>query len=163
MAREIAGMFFGILVAYATTFAMQPQAAGGGGEKPMRLGNFSVSLTVKDIAASRAFYEKLGFKKVFGDETKKMLILQNDQSTIGLFQGAFDKNTLTYNPGWDRTMATLPDFDDVRDIQKVLKAKGITPSMSADESSSGPAGIMITDPDGNPILIDQHVPGPKKK
>ena len=162
MAREIAGMFFGILVAYATTFAMQPQGASAGGEKPLRLGNFSVSLAVKDIAASRAFYEKLGFKKVFGDESKRLLILQNDQSTIGLFQGAFEKNTLTYNPGWDRTMATLADFDDVRDIQKALKQKGITPSMTADESSSGPAGLMITDPDGNPILIDQHVPRPRK-
>ena len=163
MTREIAGMFFGILVAYASSFAMHPQGASTGGEKPLRLGNFSVSLNVKDIAASRAFYEKLGFKKVFGDEAKKMLILQNDQSTIGLFQGAFERNSLTYNPGWDRTMATLPDFDDVREIQKALKAKGITPSMTADESSSGPAGLMITDPDGNPILIDQHVASPKKK
>jgi catechol 2,3-dioxygenase-like lactoylglutathione lyase family enzyme len=163
MTREIAGMFFGILVAYATSFAVQKPSGGSSGDKPLRLGNFSVSLNVKDIAASRAFYEKLGFKKVFGDESKKLLILQNDQSTIGLFQGAFERNSLTYNPGWDRTMATLPDFDDVREIQKALKAKGLTLTMTADESSTGPAGLALTDPDGNPILIDQHVPSPKKK
>ncbi|MCC6676684.1 MAG: VOC family protein [Phycisphaerales bacterium] len=128
----------------------------------MRLGNFSVSLTVKDIAASRAFYEKLGFRAIAGDQAKNWLILQNDTSTIGLFQGMFNRNTLTFNPGWDRSSQTLPDFDDVRDIQRTLKARGLTPAPEADESSAGPASFMLIDPDGNPILIDQHVPAPKK-
>lgn len=126
-----------------------------------RLGNFSVSLAVKDIAASRGFYEKLGFRKVAGDGTG-YLIMQNDASTIGLFQGMFDKNILTYNPGWDRTCATLSEFDDVREIQKVLKSRGLTLTVSADESTTGPASVMLVDPDGNQILLDQHVPSPKR-
>ena len=128
----------------------------------MRLGNFSVSLAVKDIAASRAFYEKLGFKATFGDQKQNWLILQNETSTIGLFQGMLPKNTLTFNPGWNRKGETLPDFDDVRDIQKKLKAQGLALDASADESSTGPASLMLKDPDGNPILVDQHVPKPKK-
>ncbi len=128
----------------------------------MRLGNFSVSLAVKDIAASRAFYEKLGFRAIAGDQAKNWLILQNETSTIGLFQGMFNRNTLTFNPGWDRSSQTLPDFDDVRDIQRTLKARGLTPAPEADETSAGPASFMLIDPDGNPILIDQHVPAPKK-
>lgn len=128
----------------------------------MTLGNFSVSLAVKDLAASRAFYEKLGFRKVGGDPAKNWLILQNDTSTIGLFQGMFEKNMLTFNPGWDRTCATLPNFDDVRDIQRTLKSRGLAPAPAADESTSGPASLMLLDPDGNPILIDQHVPSPRK-
>jgi catechol 2,3-dioxygenase-like lactoylglutathione lyase family enzyme len=127
----------------------------------MRLGNFSVSLAVKNLAASRAFYEKLGFRQSGGD-AKKWIILQNETSTIGLFQGMLDKNSLTFNPGWDRTKATLPDFDDVRDIQKTLKSRGLTPVLAADESTTGPAFLTLVDPDGNPILIDQHVPSPKK-
>lgn len=127
----------------------------------MRLGNFSVSLAVKDLAASRAFYEKLGFRAI-GKSGKNWVILQNETSTIGLFQGMFDKNILTYNPGWDRNCATLPDFDDVREIQKRLKAQGITPSVAADETTKGPASLVIMDPDGNQILIDQHVPSPEK-
>jgi len=127
----------------------------------MRLGNFSVSLTVKDIAASRAFYEKLGFKVRGGNQAQNWLILQNDSATIGLFQGMFDKNMLTFNPGWDRTTATLADFEDVREIQRRLKAQGLTLTTSADEATTGPASLMLTDPDGNPILIDQHVPAPK--
>ena len=127
----------------------------------MRLGNFSVSLAVKDLAASRVFYEKLGFRMVGGD-AKTWLILQNETSTIGLFQGMFDKNLLTYNPGWDRTCATLPDFDDVRDIQRTLKGRGLALTTAADESSTGPASLMLVDPDGNPILIDQHVPSPRQ-
>ncbi|MBL8764274.1 MAG: VOC family protein [Phycisphaerae bacterium] len=129
----------------------------------MRLGNFSVSLTVKDIAASRAFYEKLGFKVVSGDQSKNWIVLQNEDTKIGLFQGMFPKNMLTFNPGWDSNKATLPDFVDVRDIQKELKARGLTPNPAipaADESASGPTYFMLTDPDGNPILIDQHVPRP---
>ena len=132
------------------------------GDAPLRLGNFSISLTVKDIAASRAFYEKLGFKVVAGDQAKKWLVLQNETANIGLFQGMFDKNSLTFNPGWDRTKATLPDFDDVREIQRTLVSKGLTLATKADESSTGPASLTLLDPDGNPILIDQHVPAPKK-
>jgi len=140
-------------------------AAKAGDDKKdaqLRLGNFSVSLTVKDIAASRAFYEKLGFKVCGGDQAKKWLVLQNETANIGLFQGMFDKNALTFNPGWDRTKATLPEFDDVREIQRTLLSKGLTLGTKADESSTGPASLTLTDPDGNPILIDQHVPAPKK-
>ena len=128
----------------------------------MQIGNFSVSLAVKDISASRAFYEKLGFQVIMGDQAKNWLILQNETSTIGLFQGMFSKNTLTFNPGWDREASTLPDFDDVRAIQRTLKSQGLTLATEADESTSGPASLMVLDPDGNPILIDQHVPSPKK-
>lgn len=126
----------------------------------MKLGNFSVSLAVKDIAASRAFYEKLGFVVVSGDQSKNWLVLKNEETKIGLFQGMFPTNTLTFNPGWDSSKATLAEFTDVRDIQKALKAKGITPNPAADESSTGPAFFMIMDPDGNPILVDQHVAKP---
>ncbi len=126
----------------------------------MRLGNFSVSLAVKDLAASRAFYEKLGFRKVGGEPAQNWLILQNDTATIGLFQGMFDRNTLTFNPGWDRSGGTLPDFDDVRELQRVLKSRALTLASQADESTSGPASLMLLDPDGNPILLDQHVPSP---
>ena len=128
----------------------------------MQLGNFSISLAVKDIAASRAFYEKLGFKMVSGDQSKNWIVLQNETTKIGLFQGMFERNMLTFNPGWDSNKGTLADFEDVRDIQKALKAHGLTPAPAADESTSGPAYLMLTDPDGNPILIDQHVPSPNK-
>ena len=132
------------------------------GDAHLRLGNFSVSLTVKDIAASRTFYEKLGFRQCGGDQAKKWLVLQNETATIGLFQGMFEKNSLTFNPGWDRSKKTLPDFDDVREIQRTLVSKGLTLATKADESSTGPAYLTLLDPDGNPILIDQHVPAPKK-
>jgi catechol 2,3-dioxygenase-like lactoylglutathione lyase family enzyme len=133
------------------------------GDRQMQLGNFSVSLAVKDIAASRAFYEKLGFRQIAGDQAQNWLILQNSTSTIGLFQGPqYTTNMLTFNPGWDRTGSTLPDFDDVRDIQRTLKGRGLVPTAAADESSTGPASMVLTDPDGNPILIDQHVPKPRK-
>lgn len=131
-------------------------------EAPLPLGNFSVSLAVKDLAASRAFYEKLGFKVVGGNQAQNWLVLQNQTSTIGLFQGMFEKNILTYNPGWDRERKTPADFQDVREIQKVLKSRGLTLTTSADESTSGPASFTLSDPDGNLILIDQHVPSPKK-
>lgn len=133
-----------------------------GEENTMRLGNFSVSLAVKDIAASRAFYEKLGFKVVGGNQAQNWLILQNDASTLGLFQGMFSGNLLTFNPGWDRHCNTLPDFDDVREIQRRLKSQGVAPATEADEATSGPASLTLTDPDGNQILIDQHVPRPEK-
>ncbi len=134
------------------------------GDTAMQLGNFSVSLAVKDLAASRAFYEKLGFTMTNGDG-KKWIVLQNEATTIGLFQGMFDKNMLTFNPGWNNKKETLAQFEDVREIQKKLKASGLTPNPAADESTTGPAFLMLTDPDGNPILIDQHVasPGVQKK
>ncbi|MBX7104847.1 MAG: VOC family protein [Gemmataceae bacterium] len=128
----------------------------------MRLGNFSVSLAVKDLAASRAFYENLGFRAIGGNPAHNWLILQNETSTIGLFQGMFEKNVLTFNPGWDRACNTLGDFDDVRDIQRDLKARGMTLATQADESTTGPASLMVIDPDGNPVLIDQHVPSAGK-
>ena len=128
------------------------------GDAKLRLGNFSVSLTVKDIAKSREFYEKLGFKVFGGEQAQKWLILQNETATIGLFQGKFDKNILTFNPGWDRSAKALPEFDDVREIQKTLKAKGLKLTTEADEASAGVASLTLTDPDGNLILIDQHVP-----
>lgn len=132
-----------------------PRAAA---ERQIQLGNFSVSLAVKDLAASKAFYEKLGFKQVAGSQAQNWLILQNSTGTIGLFHGPqYTKNMLTFNPGWDRNMATLAAFDDVREIQKALKDRGLVPMVSADEGSTGPASILLTDPDGNPILIDQHV------
>jgi catechol 2,3-dioxygenase-like lactoylglutathione lyase family enzyme len=132
------------------------------GDPSIQLGNFSVSLTVKDIAASRAFYEKLGFQVVAGDQSKNWIVLQNGNARVGLFQGMFPKNTLTFNPGWDGDKNALTDFQDVRELQKTLKARGLTPSPAADESTTGPAYLMIIDPDGNPILLDQHVPSPKK-
>ena len=128
----------------------------------MRLGNFSVSLAVKDLGASRAFYEKLGFKATMGQEKQKWLIMQNETSTIGLFQGMFEKNGLTFNPGWDRTGKPLSSFQDVREIQRELKAAGLTLKTEADEKTNGPAFIALVDPDGNSIAIDQHVPAPGK-
>ena len=129
----------------------------------MQLGTFSISLAVKDINASKEFYEKLGFKAVGGDVKRNYLILQNETSSIGLFQGMFEKNTLTYNPGWDRNCNTLAEYQDVRDIQQELKKRGLTPVVAADESTSGPAFLTLVDPDGNPVLIDQHVPRPSRK
>lgn len=122
----------------------------------MELGNFSVSLAVKDLKVSRDFYENLGFTTFGGDETQNWLIMQNGNATIGLFQGMFDKNILTFNPGWDNKGQNVDPFTDVRELQKQLKAKGITMQVQADESSTGPASFVIVDPDGNPILVDQH-------
>jgi len=122
----------------------------------MKLGAFSVSLAVKDLATSRDFYEKLGFEKFGGDPAHNYLIMKNGDHVIGLFQGMFEKNMLTFNPGWDQSCGELAEFTDVRDLQKQLKDLGILIDMAADESTEGPASLMITDPDGNPILIDQH-------
>ncbi len=127
----------------------------------MRLGNFSISLAVKDLGISRAFYEKLGFKVVAGNGTNYS-IMQNQTSTIGLFQGMFEGNILTFNPGWDHTCATLAEFDDVREIQRSLKSQGLTLATQADEASTGPASLTLVDPDGNMILLDQHVAQAKK-
>jgi len=123
----------------------------------MELGAFSISLTVKDIEASRAFYEKFGFKPFAGDATKHWLILKNGPHVIGLFQGMFERNTLTFNPGWDSNAANLSKFTDIRELQRELKAKGVKFMTEADETSTGPASFAIMDPDGNPILVDQHV------
>lgn len=123
----------------------------------MDLGNFSVSLAVKDLSASREFYEKLGFEVLGGDANQGWLIMKSPSCVIGLFQGMLERNTLTFNPGWDATGQTLDTFTDVREIQKKLKADGVTIVSEADETKSGPASCIVIDPDGNPILIDQHV------
>ncbi len=123
----------------------------------MELGAFSISLAVKDIEASREFYEKLGFEIFGGDASQNWLIMKNGDSTIGLFQGMFEKNTLTFNPGWDNDAHVLDSFTDVREIQRQLKEKGIELVSEADESTTGPASLIAIDPDGNPILVDQHI------
>ena len=122
----------------------------------MQLGNFSVSLAVKDIETSRRFYEKFGFVVFMGDASSGWLILKNGEVVIGLFQGVFDKNTLTFNPGWDGNAEPLEQFTDVRELQRRLKAQGVALAAEADESTTGPAHFMAIDPDGNPILVDQH-------
>ena len=123
----------------------------------MNLGAFSISLSVKDLEASRTFYEKLGFEVVGGDAAQNWLILRNSGHTIGLFQGMFEDNILTFNPGWDGEAKALEFFTDIRDLQKELKAGGLRLETEADETTTGPASITLLDPDGNSILIDQHV------
>lgn len=123
----------------------------------MELGAFSVSLTVKDLAASKAFYQKLGFSVFAGEESQNWLIMKNGAHAIGLFQGMFERNTLTFNPGWTGDAQPLDTFTDVRELQRRLKAAGVAFVTEADESTTGPASFVVTDPDGNPILIDQHV------
>jgi len=123
----------------------------------MKLGTFSLSLAVKDLQASKAFYEKLGFTKFHGEESQNWLIMKNGETVIGFFQGMFPDNTLTFNPGWDGNAQPLDNFEDIRDIQKSLKAAGVELLSEVDENGSGPASITMLDPDGNPILIDQHV------
>jgi catechol 2,3-dioxygenase-like lactoylglutathione lyase family enzyme len=133
-----------------------PSTAQTQGAKNMKLGAFSISLNVKDLAVSKAFYENLGFKVLAGDMKKNYLIMKNENALIGLFHGMFKSNILTFNPGWDETGNNTAAFDDVRDIQKELKGKGIKLDTEVDEKTSGPAGFVLTDPDGNAILIDQH-------
>ncbi len=123
----------------------------------MQLGAFSVSLAVKDIEASKQFYETLGFTVFHGDPAQNWLILKNGDTVIGLFQGMFENNILTFNPGWNQNAETLSDFTDVRELQRQLKAQGVTMITEADESTTGPASFVIVDPDGNTILVDQHV------
>ena len=123
----------------------------------MDLGNFSISLAVKDIEASKLFYEKLGFTVFMGDQSQNWLIMKNGDHAIGLFQGMFEENILTFNPGWDSNAQKLESFTDVRDLQRQLKAQGIAFQIEADETSSGPASFVVVDPDGNPILVDQHI------
>jgi predicted lactoylglutathione lyase len=123
----------------------------------MKLGAFSVSLAVKDLKASKTFYENLGFSVFAGEMERNYLIMKNGNSLIGLFQGMFENNILTFNPGWDESANQLDSYDDVREIQKHLKSKGVKLENEADESGSGPANMVVIDPDGNAILIDQHV------
>lgn len=123
----------------------------------MNLGAFSISLAVEDIGASKEFYEKLGFDVIGGDASQNWLIMKNGDHAIGLFQGMFEKNTLTFNPGWDSNAGELDTFTDVRELQRQLKAQGVELLSEADESTTGPASFIAEDPDGNPILVDQHV------
>ena len=123
----------------------------------MQLGALSISLAVKDLEASRAFYEKFGFKAFAGDPAQNWLILKNGDHVIGLFQGMFEKNMLTFNPGWNQDAQSLASFTDIRELQRQLKAQGVALVSEADESTTGPASFVAVDPDGNPILVDQHV------
>jgi len=123
----------------------------------MELGAFSISLAVKDIHASKAFYEKLGFKEFFGELSQNWLIMKNGDHVVGLFQGMFENNIMTFNPGWDRNAQKLDTFTDVRELQRHLKAQGLELISEADESTTGPGSFMLVDPDGNTILVDQHV------
>lgn len=123
----------------------------------MELGAFSISLAVKDLGASKVFYEKVGFEVFHGDESQNWLIMKNGDHTIGLFQGMFEKNILTFNPGWDSDARELDTYTDVRELQRQLKEQGVEFISEVDEATRGPASFMIEDPDGNPILVDQHV------
>lgn len=166
----MASVTLGVVVGVAAVFGggmlvgMGGGWGGGGGERlhaaeggAMELGNFSLSLAVKEIGVSRAFYEKLGFVQIGGDATQGWVIMQSGTTTIGLFQGMFERNMLTFNPGWNHKGEKLEAFTDVRELQRALIAKGIEPNLRADEGSTGPASFVIEDPDGNPILFDQHV------
>lgn len=126
----------------------------------MRLGAFSISLNVTDVVASQAFYSKLGFAPIGGDVEQGWLILRNGACVLGLFQGMIERNTLTFNPGWDQGAQPIEDFDDIREMQAALKADGMSISAEADPEGSGPDSLLLIDPDGNPILIDQHVDRP---
>lgn len=128
----------------------------------MKLGTFSVCLTVKDIRASKAFYEKLDFKEVAGDVKKRWVVMQNETTKIALFQGLLERTTLTFNPGVDYQRQTLKDFQDVRELQHILKERGLKLTTEADEKGDGPASFTLADPDGNPIYFDQGVPRPKR-
>ena len=149
-------------IAINATAATETQSTPASEKKPMDLGNFSVSLNVKDIKASMAFYEKLDFKVVAGKLEQNWIVLQSGNARIGLFQGMFDKNIMTFNPGWNKDKETLKDFQDVRELQRTLKARGLTIAPEADETTEGPAYFKVTDPDGNTLLFDQHVPSPKR-
>lgn len=149
-------------LAAATLMTKLPNHKQDQQDQPVQLGNFSVSLSVKDIKASKAFYEKLDFKQVAGKLEQNWVVLQNGTTKIGLFQGMFEKNSLTFNPGWDHERKTPNDFQDVRELQRILKQRGVQLQSQADESTDGPAYFTLLDPDGNPILVDQHVPKPKR-
>jgi len=147
------------VVAAQTVQSPETKGDAKGGEQGMQLGVFSISLSVKDLEASRKFYEKFGFKPFAGagGASKKYLIMKNGDQLIGLFQGMFDKNILTFNPGWDSNAQKLPAFTDVRELQRQLKAQGVQLVSEADEGTTGPASFVAVDPDGNSILIGQHV------
>lgn len=145
-----------LLATAASGWALGAQQ-GNKEKKSMQVGAFSLSLSVKNLAASKEFYEKLGFQVFAGHAEQNWLILKNGEHVIGLFQGMFPKNLLTFNPGWNQNAQKLEAFTDVRELQKQLKAKGVKISKEADETSTGPASFVIEDPDGNPILFDQHV------
>ena len=155
---SLAGAVAFMAVAGASTGPSTPATE----KRAMELGNFSVSLAVKDIKASLAFYENLDFKQVGGNLEQNWVVLQNGSARIGLFQGMFDKNMLTFNPGWTKDKETMPDFPDVRELQRAFKSRGITMAPEANETTTGPAFFMISDPDGNKLLFDQHVPSPKR-
>lgn len=164
MTRFGACLLAALVLGCATGEDSVPAAeAPAGGEATMRLGNFSVSLAVKDLAASRAFYGKLGFREIAGEASQNWLILQNGTTTIGLFQGMFPRNTLTFNPGWNSKGETLEEFEDIRDIQRILKERGLSLTTEADPATDGPASLTLLDPDGNPVLLDQHVPRPARR
>ena len=135
----------------------QSQNANPAERKSMDLGAFSISLAVKDLDVSRQFYEKLGFRSFAGNASHRYLIMKNGDAVIGLFQGMFEKNILTFNPGWDSNAQEKAAFTDVRELQRRLKAAGVRIAKEADETTKGPASFVVTDPDGNPILVDQHV------
>jgi catechol 2,3-dioxygenase-like lactoylglutathione lyase family enzyme len=148
MMQAIAASAIPVAAQTAKTAAPQPG---------MELGVFSISLNVKDLEASKKFYEKLGFRAFTGNASKTRLIMKNGDHVIGLFQGLFEKNIPTFNPGWDSNAQKLPSFTDVRELQRQLKAQGVKMETEADEKTTGPASFIVVDPDGNPILIDQHV------
>lgn len=152
--------FAGLFAAWLSI--QDPQAKETPTDPALQLGNFSVSLNVKDLAASQAFYEKLDFKQVGGNPAQRWVVLQNGTTTIGLFQGMFERNMLTFNPGWNAKKEALKEFEDVRELQTKLKKRGLVLKPEADPATDGPAYFMLADPDGNPILVDQHVPRPKR-
>jgi catechol 2,3-dioxygenase-like lactoylglutathione lyase family enzyme len=154
----LAGAMALIYVAGASTVQLSRAAES----KSMELGNFSVSLAVKDIKASMAFYQKLDFKQVGGKIEQNWVVLQNGNARIGLFQGMFDKNILTFNPGWTKDKETMADFQDVRELQRVFKSRGLSMAPEADVTTQGPAFFEVADPDGNTLLFDQHVASPKR-
>lgn len=146
-------ILFSFLLLSQLAFAQEKNISN---QKNMELGAFSISLKVKDIKKSVEFYEKLGFTYKGGNIDQNWIVLKNGNTVIGLFQGFIEENTLTFNPGWDQQAQNLPEFNDVREIQKKLKAKDVKLDREADEKTSGPEYIILKDPDGNPILIDQH-------
>ena len=158
LTRRVARFLAFILIVGASGAA----SAQVGETKTMDLGNFSVSLNVRDTKASKVFYEKLDFKVVAGKLEQNWIVLQNGNARIGLFQGMFDKNILTFNPGWTKDKETMKDFQDVRELQRTLKVRGMTMTTLADETTTGPAHFTVADPDGNTVLFDQHVPSPKR-
>lgn len=155
----VASFVMGFL--FNTVFAQKPiseniEVSAAEKQNNMKLGAFSISLNVKDLKTSKEFYEKLGFKAFAGSMEHKYIIMKNENALIGLFQGMFQGNILTFNPGWDENANNLESFEDIRKIQQALKTSGLTLTSEADEKTEGPASLMITDPDGNMILLDQH-------